>query len=128
MGPSRLLLPLCAALGATVLAGCGISHDTLSFDPVAKAATKTAESTSARVAFQASMNIEGVGAMSFAGSGVFDGRTKSAALDMNFNLPPAVQAQFGGNSTCSSSSMGATASSCTCARRSSGPWCRRRPG
>ena len=99
MGPRRLLLPFCVALGAAVLTGCGISHDTISFDPVAKAATKTAESTSARVAFQASVNIEGVGAMSFSGTGVFDGRTKSAALDMNFNLPPAAQAQFGGNST-----------------------------
>jgi hypothetical protein len=45
------------------------------------------------------MNIEGVGGMSFAGSGVFDGPTKSAALDMNFTPPPAAQAQLGGNAT-----------------------------
>jgi len=99
MSPRRLLSLLCLCLGAAALSGCGISHDTISFDPVAKAATKTAESSSARVAFRASMNMEGVGAMSFSGSGVFDGRTKSAALDMNFTLPPGAQAQLGGNPT-----------------------------
>jgi hypothetical protein len=89
----RLLSLLCLAVSATTLVGCG--GDTLAFDPVANAATKTADSTSARVAFEASMNIDGVGGMSFSGAGIFDGRSKSGALNMNFNLPPAARAQLG---------------------------------
>jgi hypothetical protein len=89
----RLLSLLCLAVIATALVGCG--GDTLAFDPVANAATKTADSTSARVAFEATMNIDGVGGMSFSGAGIYDGHSKSGALNMNFNLPPAVSAQLG---------------------------------
>jgi hypothetical protein len=89
----RVFSLLCLAVSATALVGCG--GDTLSFDPVANAATKTAESTSARVAFEANMNIDGVGGMSFTGTGIYDGKSKSGALNMNFNMPPAVRAQLG---------------------------------
>jgi hypothetical protein len=92
----RVLSLLCLALTAAAVAGCG-GGDTLSFDPVANAATKTAESSSARVAFEANMNIEGVGGMSFSGTGIYDGKSKSGALNMSFNMPQAVQTQVGGN-------------------------------
>ena len=75
---------LCLAACATVLAGCG--GDTLSFDPVASAATRTAKSESSRVAFTAT-----VGNMAFSGAGVFDGRTRSGALNMRFQLPTGEQ-------------------------------------
>lgn len=84
---------LCLVAGTTALAGCG--GDTLSFDPVASAATKTAQSESSRVAFTATMNVDGVGGMAFSGAGVFDGRTRSGALNMRFQLPQATQAQLG---------------------------------
>ncbi|HKC22044.1 MAG TPA: hypothetical protein VKB64_05980 [Gaiellaceae bacterium] len=90
----RSVLPLlCLAASAAALVGCG--GDTLSFDPVASAATKTATSQSARVAFTATMNIDGVGGMAFSGSGVFDGRSHSGALNMRFQLPADAQAQLG---------------------------------
>jgi hypothetical protein len=93
MTAGRVLSLLCVAVCATALTGCG--GDTLSFDPVASAATKTAASTSSRVEFSATMNIDGVGGMAFAGSGVFDGKTHSGALNMRFQLPPQAQAQLG---------------------------------
>jgi hypothetical protein len=89
----RALSLLCLALCAAAVAGCG--GDTFSFDPVASAATKTAASGSARVEFTATMNVDGVGGMAFSGSGVFDGRSRSGALNMRFQLPPAAQAQLG---------------------------------
>jgi hypothetical protein len=85
---------LCLAVCATAVAGCG--GDTLSFDPVASAATKTAKSETSRVAFTATMNVDGVGGMAFSGAGVFDGRTRSGALNMRFRLPADAQAQLGG--------------------------------
>ncbi len=91
----RVLSLLCLAACATVLAGCG--GDTLSFDPVANAASKTAESTSSRVAFTATMNVDGVGGMAFSGAGIFDGHAKSGALNMRFTLPADAQAQLGGD-------------------------------
>jgi hypothetical protein len=91
----RLVSLFCLAASATALVGCG--GDTLALDPVANAATQTADSTSARVAFEANMNIDGVGGMSFSGTGIFDGRSKSGALNMNFNLPAAATAQLGAN-------------------------------
>ena len=94
MTARRVLLLLCAALSATILAGCG--GDTLSFDPVASAATKTADTQSSRVEFTATMNIDGVGGMAYSGSGVFDGKTRSGALNMRFQMPADVQAQLGG--------------------------------
>ena len=92
----RLVSLLCLPACAVIVAGCGLSHDTVSFDPVASAATKTATTTSARVAFHASMDVEGVGGMSYDGTGVFDGRTKSAAMEARFTFPQADQAQLGG--------------------------------
>jgi hypothetical protein len=89
----RLLSLLCLGACAAVLAGCG---DTLSFDPVAQAADETASSASARVDFTGTMTVAGAGAMSFNGKGVFDGRMRSGALNMNFQFPPAAQAQLGG--------------------------------
>jgi len=94
MSLRRVLSLLCLAASAAALVGCG--GDTLSFDPVASAATKTATSQSARVAFTATMNIDGVGGMAFSGSGVFDGRSHSGALNMRFQLPADAQAQLGG--------------------------------
>jgi hypothetical protein len=90
----RALSVLCLAASAVILVGCG--GDTLSFDPVASAASKTAESQSSRVEFTANMNVEGVGGMAFSGSGVFDGHARSGALNMRFTLPVAAQAQLGG--------------------------------
>jgi hypothetical protein len=93
MSLKRSLSLLCLAASATALAGCG--GDTLSFDPVASAATKTAQSESSRVAFTATMDVDGVGGMAFSGAGVFDGRTRSGALNMRFQLPQDAQAQLG---------------------------------
>jgi hypothetical protein len=93
----RAVALLCLAVSPMALAGCG--GDTLSFDPVASAATKTAETKSARVAFQANMSIEGIGGMSFSGTGVFDGKSRSGALNMKFNMPQAAQTQLGSNPT-----------------------------
>lgn len=90
----RVLSLLCFVLCAVAVAGCG--GDTFSFDPVASAATKTAASQSARVEFTATMNVDGAGGLAFSGSGVFDGRSRSGALNVRFQLPPAAQAQLGG--------------------------------
>jgi hypothetical protein len=97
MNLRRVLSLLCLAVSATALVGCG--GDTLAFDPVASAATKTADSSSARVAFAANMNMEGVGGMSFSGTGIYDGASKSGALNMKFNMPSAVSAQLGADPT-----------------------------
>jgi hypothetical protein len=94
MSVRRVLSLLCLAVCATALVGCG--GDTLSFDPVASAATKTATSQSARVEFTATMNMDGVGGMTFSGSGVFDGRSRSGELNMRLQLPPDAQVQLGG--------------------------------
>jgi hypothetical protein len=92
MSAGRLLSLLCLGACVTALVGCG---DTLSFDPVASAASNTVESESARVDFWAEMTIDGVGGMSFDGKGIFDGRTRSGALNMRFNLPAEARAQLG---------------------------------
>src|SRR4051812_42037820 len=94
MAVRRVLSLLCFAACATALVGCG--GDTFSFDPVANAASKTVASTSARVEFAATMDVDGVGGMSFNGSGVFDGRARSGALNMRFSLPAEAQSAFGG--------------------------------
>lgn len=93
----RTFALLCLAAGPVALAGCG--GDTLSFDPVASAATQTAKTDSARVAFQADMSMEGIGGVSFSGSGVFDGKSRSGALNMKFNMPQAAQTELGSNPT-----------------------------
>ncbi len=92
MNVRRVLSLLGLALWATALVGCG--GDTLSFDPVASAATRTATSESSRVEFSATINMDGVGGMAFSGSGV-NGRSHSGALTMRFQLPPEAQAQLG---------------------------------
>jgi hypothetical protein len=91
----RLLSALCFGVCAATLVGCG--GDTLSLDPVANAASKTAESDSARVAFNATVRAGSTGTISFAGRGIFDGRSKTGWMDMTFDLPPQAQAQLGGN-------------------------------
>ena len=94
MSLRRVSSLLCLAACAIAAAGCG--GDTLSFDPVASAATKTAASESSRVAFTATMNVDGVGGMAFSGAGVFDGRMRSGALNIRYQLSPDAQAQLGG--------------------------------
>jgi hypothetical protein len=94
MTARRVLSLLWVAVCGATLVGCG--GDTLSFDPVANAATKTASTTSSRVAFTATMDVDGVGGMTLSGAGLFDGRTKSGALNMRFALPADAQAQLGG--------------------------------
>ncbi len=94
MSPRRVLSLLCLGICAVALVGCG--GDTFALDPVATAATKTVSSQSARVAFTATMDVEGVGAMGFSGSGVFDGRSRSGRLNMRFRLPADAQAQLSG--------------------------------
>jgi hypothetical protein len=94
MTASRVLSLLCVALCATAAVGCG--GDTLSFDPVAQAAGQTVKSQSSRVAFTATMQVEGVGGMSFSGSGVFDGRARSGAMNMRFSMPAQIQSALGG--------------------------------
>jgi hypothetical protein len=93
MTARRVLSLVCLAVCATALVGCG--GDTLSFDPVANAASKTVGTTSSRVEFTATMNIEGVGGMAFSGAGIFDGRTRSGALNMRFTLPAEARALLG---------------------------------
>jgi hypothetical protein len=95
MGMRRISSLLCLAVCAAALVGCG--GDTLSLDPVANAASKTAESDSARVTFSATVRTGSMGTMSFAGRGIFDGRSKTGWMDMTFDLPPEAQAQLGGN-------------------------------
>ena len=93
MTARRVLSLLCLAVCAAALVGCG--GDTLSFDPVANAADKTVASQSERVSFSATMNVDGVGGMAFSGAGIFDGRTRSGALNMRFTMPADIQAQLG---------------------------------
>ena len=90
----RVLSLLCLAACASTLVGCG--GDTLSFDPVAQAASETAKTESARVEFTANMQVEGVGGMAMSGSGVFDGRARSGAMNMRFELPAGAAVQLGG--------------------------------
>jgi hypothetical protein len=93
MTARRVLSLLSVAVCAAALVGCG--GDTLSFDPVASAASKTVETQSSRVAFTATINMEGVGGIAFSGAGIFDGRSRSGALNMRFTLPADVRAQLG---------------------------------
>jgi hypothetical protein len=94
MTAGRVLSLVCAAVCATALVGCG--GDALSFDPVAQAASQTAKSESSRVAFTANMQIDGVGGMVMSGSGVFDGRARSGAMNMRFSLPAGLESTLGG--------------------------------
>ena len=95
MGLRRILSLLSLAVCATALVGCG--GDTLALDPVANAASKTAESDSARVTFDATVHAGSMGTMSFSGNGIFDGRSKTGWMNMTFDLPAQAQVQLGGN-------------------------------
>jgi hypothetical protein len=91
----RLLCLLCLGVCATTLVGCG--GDTLSLDPVASAASKTADTESARIAFSAEVSVSSVGAMKMQGRGIYDGRSKTGWMNMAFSLPPGAGAQLGAN-------------------------------
>ena len=93
MTARRVLSLLSLAVCAAALVGCG--GDTLSLDPVASAASNTVASQSERVSFTATMNVDGVGGMAFSGAGIFDGRSRTGALNMRFTLPADAQAQLG---------------------------------
>jgi hypothetical protein len=94
MSPRRVGLLLCAVLCAGALTGCA-AHDTLSLDPVANAATKTAKTTSSRFLFSASLDAGAMGQFSFHGNGMFDGPTKRGWANMHFTLPLSAQQQLG---------------------------------
>jgi hypothetical protein len=85
------LVPLAAACG-----GAGL-RDTLSLDPVASAATKTAKVTSARVAFSGSFSGPWAGQrFAFSGSGVVDCASLTGAMHFSFDFP-ATSAVLGPN-------------------------------
>ena len=95
MRAGRLISLLCLGACATALAGCG---DTLSLDPVANAASNTAKTQSARIAFSATVDAGSVGRMSMEGTGLYDGRAKSGWMMLKYrDLPAAAQAQLGTN-------------------------------
>jgi hypothetical protein len=94
MTSRRVLSLLCLVLCAAALTGCA-AHDTLSLDPVASAASKTAGSTSSRFIFSASINAGTMGTLTFNGNGLYDGPGKSGWMNMHFTLPPAAQTQLG---------------------------------
>jgi hypothetical protein len=94
MTPGRVLSLLCLFVCAPALVGCA-GGDTLALDPVARAATTTAKTTSSRFDFRASVNSGSAGSFSFNGNGVFDGKNKSGWMNMHFAMPPAVQLQLG---------------------------------
>jgi hypothetical protein len=93
----RLLSLLGLAVCAAALTGCGSVHDTLSLDPVANAANKTVATDSARIAFNATVNVSSVGTMTMDGRGIYDGRSKTGWMNMNFSLPASAQGQISGN-------------------------------
>ena len=94
MSPRRLLLLLSALLAAAVLTGCA-AHDTLSLDPVAQAADRTAKTTSSRFVFSATLDAGTMGQFSFHGNGMYDGPSKKGWAVMHFTLPLAAQEQLG---------------------------------
>ena len=98
MSLRRLIALLCLAVCTMVLVGCG-GGDTLALDPVANAASKTADSDSARIAVSATVSAGGAGTMTMDGRGIFDGRSKKGWMNMNFSLPESSQAQLGGRSS-----------------------------
>jgi hypothetical protein len=93
MNLRRAVSLLCLALCASALVGCA-GGDTLSLDPVAKAASATAYTMSSRFEFRASIRAGSAGSMSFHGDGVYDGKDKSGWMNMHFTLPPAYQLQL----------------------------------
>lgn len=90
----RALMLFGLALCASALVGCGAS-DTLSLDPVARAADTTAKTQSSRFTFRASIDAGALGSFSFHGDGIFDGKGRKGWMNMHFQMPPAAQAQLG---------------------------------
>jgi hypothetical protein len=88
----RLLGLLSLAVTATALVGCG--GDTIALDPVARAASRTADTTSSRFTFAAELD-SSYGSFSFHGKGIYDGKDKSGWMNMHFQVPADVQAQLG---------------------------------
>jgi hypothetical protein len=94
MNARRVLTLLCLAACASTLVGCG-GGDTLSLDPVARAASTTAGTTSSKFEFRAMLTAGTMGSFSFNGNGIYDGKGKSGWMNMHFQLPPSAQAQLG---------------------------------
>jgi hypothetical protein len=90
----RVLSLLCLAACASALVGCA-GGDALALDPVAKAASTTAETTSSRFEFRAAISAGSLGSFSFNGNGIYDGKGKSGWMNMHFALPAAAQVQLG---------------------------------
>jgi len=99
--PRRIHLALLASL-VPVAAGCGTAglRDTLSLDPVATAATKTAKVSSVRVAFEGSFSGPWAGQQfGFHGNGAVNTASRTAAMHFSFDFPPAASATVGSNPT-----------------------------
>jgi hypothetical protein len=94
MSLRRVLSLLCLAACASALVGC-TGGDALALDPVAKAASTTAGTTSSRFEFRAAISAGSLGSFSFNGNGIYDGKGKSGWMNMHFALPPAAQVQLG---------------------------------
>jgi hypothetical protein len=92
MTPRRVLSLLCLALCASALVGCA-GGDALALDPVARAASTTAETTSSKFEFRAAITAGSLGSFSFHGNGIYDGKDKSGWMNMHFALPAAYQLQ-----------------------------------
>ena len=92
MTPRRVLSLLCLALCASALVGCA-GGDTLALDPVARAASTTADTTSSKFEFRAAITAGTLGSFSFHGNGIYDGKDKSGWMNMHFALPAAYQLQ-----------------------------------
>jgi len=75
-----------AQLAALVVGLVGCGGDTLSLDPVAEAATKTADSGSSRVEFKIAMKFAGE-SIDMSGSGAFDYRESLGSLTYHMELP-----------------------------------------
>jgi hypothetical protein len=88
----RVLAFLCLAACASAMVGCG--GDTLALDPVAQAASTTANTASSRFVFAASLNAGNAGSFSFHGNGIYGGKDKSGWMNMHFTLPAAYQLQL----------------------------------
>ena len=87
MRPRRPLLLLAVlALLACLAAGCG-SGGSLSLDPVADAATKTAAEQTFRFDFSMDMSIQKQ-ALSFTGTGAFDGARQAAQITLDLSSLP----------------------------------------
>lgn len=80
-----------------VAVGCG-GGDVLALDPVAAAATKTAQAGSFRVSYSAAMSIPNgpLKSFEFSGGGLFDSEAGSGRMSFQARLPADVQRALGG--------------------------------